>query len=121
MPESPLSPEFIKVAYDKHGNAIGVSPVDMKVNDQNSQNGNDQIKQNFAPKTIPQPIEEWLSLISKNVIALKRDVENTQNLYAQITQQIQQINQISPVVNLSPVENGIYETNHRIEDRKSVV
>jgi len=108
IPESPLSPDFIKVAYDKHGNPIAVTPVDMKA-DENTQ----QPQTNGHVRIIPQPIEEWLSLISKNIIALKRDVENTQSTYSQIVQQIRQIN--TPQNDIARLRNGIDTANQRID------
>jgi hypothetical protein len=110
FPENALSPEFIKVAYDKHGNPLSVSPVDLHAP---KETNGEKIKETFSPKPIPQPIEEWLVLISKNIISLKRDLQNTQNVYNQIIQEVKQIT--IPVIDLTPIDNSINATNYRID------
>ena len=109
IPESALSPEFIRVAYDKHGNPIDVRPVDMKVTEANGE----KKPKEAMPKTIPQPIEEWLVVISKNIISLRRDLANTQNIYNQI---VQEVRQLTPQVDFTPIDNSIDAINHRIDD-----
>jgi hypothetical protein len=111
LPESALSPEFIKVAYDKHGNPLAVTPVAMHMPQE--KNGEKKMQPAVMPKSIPQPIEEWLVVISKNIISLRRDLANTQNVYNQIIQQVKQMN---PTVNLTPIDNSINSINMRIND-----
>jgi hypothetical protein len=111
QPESAPSPEFIKVSYDKHGHPIDVIPMDLHAPQE--KNGEAKAKISFAPKPIPQPIEEWLVLISKNIISLKRDLESSKNVYNQIIQEVKQIN--APIIDLTPIDNSINTTNYRID------
>jgi len=111
IPESGLSPEFIKVAYDKHGHPLSITPVDLNLSQET--NGENKTKENVINKPIPQPIEEWLVLISKNIISLKRDLESTKNVYNQIIQEIKQVT--NPVVDFTPIDTSINATNYRID------
>jgi hypothetical protein len=111
IPESALSPEFIKVAYDKHGNPVAVTPMDLHAPKES--NGEKHTKESVAAKPIPQPIEEWLVVISKNIISLRRDLANTQSTYNQI---IQEVKQTKTPVDLSSVDSSLNSINCRIDD-----
>ena len=106
LPESNPSPEFIKVSYDRHGNPIDVTPVSR--NEPKETNGK-QTRENSA-RPIPQPIEEWLVLISKNIISLKRDLEDSRNNFSQIIQESR-----NSSIDLSPLNNSINSANYRID------
>jgi len=97
-PESGIGPEFIRVIYDEKGNPIAVKPADgsvlqdKKSSDGSTNGGSPRPTFPTLPTLIPQPVEQWLTLISKNILSLKADIERTQNSYNQIIAEVKQIN-----------------------------
>jgi len=98
-PEGGLGPEFIRVVYDEKGNPVAVKPADVSVTSQFIPDKNPTNTTSII-RPIPQPLEQWLTLISKNILSLKADIERTQNSYSQLYNQfvaeIKNINIPSP-------------------------
>ncbi len=80
--ESTPSPEFIKVSYDKYGNAIDVKPVDGQVD---AHNGFEIVKNEPTPKVNihslaydTKVIGNWLNVLNQNMYTIREHLKNSE-------------------------------------------
>ena len=109
-PEGKESPEFIRVVYDEKGNAIAVKPSDGHVLPESKSGVGTSNGGLPSSNFIPYPVEQWLTLISKNILSLKADLDKTQNNYTQLIAEIKQ----AATPNLQPIYEAIEAANSNI-------
>ena len=119
------TPEFIRVVYDEKGNAIAVKPANASVMQNfipDKTNGTNTVAVGVggSPQSrfiLPAALEQWLTLISKNILVLKSDVERTHAMQNQLFEQIEQIKNLpaptvtttQQAVDFSPIVQQIAE------------